>query len=527
MVVNSQQAPASGELRIWFITILGVLSLTAPLYRLFTYTSAGYNVGGGYSYRYFTKLILYMMGIGLYASISVLLRRRPSKILVYLEKHLKVSETWWITLYGIGSLILIEYLLFHQFNAFLGTDRSDRVWSSTLILGGFCQLGIFFTLLSYKHIAQTGPFLSFTSIVGFFIIAETFLRFVGIGYVLPVDIYAYKKRTPNAEWIYLGQLFRKKEFKTKVKFNSLGFHDKEYTFEKPSETFRILILGDSYVEALQVPLRYSFHKQLEEKLNSAFPDKRFQVIALGQSGNGQVKEYEVLAQLGYKFRPDLVIVEFLASNDVVDNSPELTSKRDVLKWYYELWNNPLTKSLMDKGLANITPLIVYNIRKLIHNRLKQEVNIESFVYQEKVYDPIWESAWETTLSSFLKMHQLCQLNSCQLIIASFTSPAEISAYRGDTQKFLKEVEKSEPGYGKIRWDFKRPGRIVKEFSEKHRISYVDLNPYLANYEQETGQRTHYPSDGHWNQNGHAVAAEVIFNYLKDTCLIKAEGCSRH
>ena len=69
-------------------------------------------------------------------------------------------------------------------------------------------------------------------------------------------------------------------------FNAHGFRDYERSYTKPKGTFRILVLGDSYVEALQVALENSFPALLEKKLNENSTSTKFEVLNLGQSGFG-------------------------------------------------------------------------------------------------------------------------------------------------------------------------------------------------------------------------------------------------
>src|SRR5262245_12625129 len=53
---------------------------------------------------------------------------------------------------------------------------------------------------------------------------------------------------PNSEFVY-----ERSEFRVPVRFSSAGLRDREYPFAKPPGTLRIAWLGDSFVEALQVP----------------------------------------------------------------------------------------------------------------------------------------------------------------------------------------------------------------------------------------------------------------------------------
>lgn len=74
-----------------------------------------------------------------------------------------------------------------------------------------------------------------------------------IGYIL----------SPN----YLG-MASSAEYEHEIRINSLGIRDKEYNVVKPPETYRILILGDSFIFNYGIPYGKDFASILEEKLNS-------------------------------------------------------------------------------------------------------------------------------------------------------------------------------------------------------------------------------------------------------------------
>jgi hypothetical protein len=67
--------------------------------------------------------------------------------------------------------------------------------------------------------------------------------------------------------------------KREVQINSQGLHDREIPYEKPENIFRTLCIGDSFVEAFQVPFEAMFTKRLEKYLAGQCPGAtRYEVI---------------------------------------------------------------------------------------------------------------------------------------------------------------------------------------------------------------------------------------------------------
>ena len=104
--------------------------------------------------------------------------------------------------------------------------------------------------------------------------------------------------------------------------NTLGFLDREPPGPKAPATFRVLVLGDSFVEARQVPIAKKMHVLLEGMLARRFPDRRFETMALGYSGAGTATELAYYETFGRAFQPDLVVLVFV-HNDFFDDSPLL------------------------------------------------------------------------------------------------------------------------------------------------------------------------------------------------------------
>tara|TARA_A100001035_G_scaffold279994_1_gene283419 strand:- start:606 stop:1781 length:1176 start_codon:yes stop_codon:yes gene_type:complete len=107
------------------------------------------------------------------------------------------------------------------------------------------------------------------------------------------------KFTPYQEGIWL------KENRVKVKINSIGIRDISYT-DDTKNFFKIVLTGDSMVEALQVSEDYVFENITERNLEN-FINKDFRIFNLSKSGDGPLRQLVTLEEIGFDLDPDLVI----------------------------------------------------------------------------------------------------------------------------------------------------------------------------------------------------------------------------
>jgi lysophospholipase L1-like esterase len=99
-------------------------------------------------------------------------------------------------------------------------------------------------------------------------------------------------------------------------YNSHGFRDKEYSYKKPNNIFRILVLGDSQTSGQGIEnLNDTWHKKLEVLMNKNFKQPKFEIISLaGQGWNTDTQLYELFKK-GFKYNPNLILIGF-NHNDV-------------------------------------------------------------------------------------------------------------------------------------------------------------------------------------------------------------------
>ena len=132
---------------------------------------------------------------------------------------------------------------------------------------------------------------------------------------------------PGADYVN-----RLPEASPRVIYNSQGFRDVEHELIPANEVIRVVILGDSFMEAYSVELQESFHMRLERTLRAL--GTNLEVVNLGVGGYGTLQQYLLYREVGQSYEPSLVLLGFYGGNDISNNSQALDSlnnRGDALK----------------------------------------------------------------------------------------------------------------------------------------------------------------------------------------------------
>lgn len=116
------------------------------------------------------------------------------------------------------------------------------------------------------------------------------------------------KHPENVSFFWNGRNPYCIEFGVDVSTNGFGFRDREWTIDKPAGTVRIALLGDSFIEAIQVPLEETAARKLEAQLARRFPGVAVETMNFGVSNYGVGQYLMVYEEYVRRFRPDFVVV---------------------------------------------------------------------------------------------------------------------------------------------------------------------------------------------------------------------------
>ncbi len=332
-----------------------------------------------------------------------------------------------------------------------------------------------------------------------------------------------------------------REFTTRVTISPLGLRDARTSYAKPAGTFRILFLGDSMVEAVQVNARDGVAERLEVLLNqdAARPTE---VINAGVAAYGTGQEWMLLDKEGVKYQPDLLVLLFFVGNDVTNNNYRLElwdeNLKLALKPYFDLQRDgtlrliPGPQPLPPGGLTQRLRdcCMLYNVVETgVMNKLNRNYPREQLEAIGGLRTPLaglydkdpegqWLRAWQISEALLARIRDRAGEMGAPLVVAAAPEWRAL-----DEAIWREEIERNNPRSSRLatgRLDPAAPTEQVRAMADRLGVEYVDLLPPLK-AEYERGNRDlYFEFDKHWTPAGHAVAARALGEAIQQRGLLR-------
>ncbi|MCA9472532.1 MAG: GDSL-type esterase/lipase family protein [Nitrospirales bacterium] len=99
-----------------------------------------------------------------------------------------------------------------------------------------------------------------------------------------------------------------------VTINSVGWRDQDYSLEKPKDTVRIMMLGDSVTFGWGAPPEGVTSMVLESLLNQDGTSRRYEVLNTGIGNSNTAMQTAYFLNEGFRFQPDIVVLNYFIND---------------------------------------------------------------------------------------------------------------------------------------------------------------------------------------------------------------------
>jgi hypothetical protein len=354
------------------------------------------------------------------------------------------------------------------------------------------------------------------------VLGEVGLRVAGVTYPVFDDFDAARgvRLRPGKEGWYDG------EGRAYLKINQLGYRDVEHAVVKPPGTFRVAVLGDSFVEARQVDIKDTFWSVLGDRLRAcpALRGRPVEVLAFGTGGYATTEELLTWRKDVRAFSPDWVTLAFFAGNDVQDNSRALNTKAS---WRItgpthslasdgtlvpEPFHSSFSSRLLYEGVHHfrLLELMGRARRNWSARQVQQHVaDGPSMTAAEGLFtspkDPAWENAWKITEALIRRLGDEVKATGARFSVMNLTLAEQVSPDKAALQALAERYGEKDLFYvdRRIGAVGRRYGFWVTPLAERMQKAAVDNHAYFHGFANRA------MGTGHWNESGHRMAGEIL------------------
>lgn len=336
-------------------------------------------------------------------------------------------------------------------------------------------------------------------------------------------------RIPGVEFVYTD------EGRGHVRINDAGFRDGNWSVPKPADTLRIAILGDSYVEALQVEEDERFSEIAERLLDrsAVAGGKRVQVMNFGVSGFSTAQELLTLRHRVWSYSPDLVVLAITPANDVRNNYKPLEQDNGRPYFVVDEGGLVLDDSFRHApehnrgawhglilGLSDHSRLVAFSVRTVRSavsraarrqqlaraggaSGAEDEPGLDVWVFAEPS-DDAQREAWRVTEKIIETMNSEVRARGAGFLAMVVTSGRQVDPDPASRETFRRRLGVDDLFYAEKR---------IEALGDRVDFPVLSLAPALQVAAESQQKRLHgfdgARSAGHWNRLGHQEAGRLL------------------
>ena len=320
--------------------------------------------------------------------------------------------------------------------------------------------------------------------------------------------------------------WRQREFDVTFETNRLGYRSSRPFEPGTPERVVVALLGDSFVQALQVEESESIGARLEAALSERRPT---QVQNFGVSNHGLIHELQVFRHDAAPLKPS-VVVAFVNTNDFRDSFPGFTTRGfpaprleldqgrivDVAPFELnERSGSPEMVPLAHPGrlarwrfrLFTRSALYRYVTRATLRSELMQlAFPLEAFIYQRPPSPP-WQDVWGVGQWCLTRLLNEVRAAGAQPVVVLVPRNWDVS---DDVWAALVSAHRASGSSGEL--DRARLRTGLADLCQGMSVPFVDLVGPFRDASVE-GRSLFYRHDLHWNAEGHRLAARILAERL--------------
>ncbi len=343
----------------------------------------------------------------------------------------------------------------------------------------------------------------------------------------------------DCDHVPFGRVYWNLEARNASIMNRFGWHYSEFDLREKGR--RVILIGDSYIEAVQVPVKNHLARHLERLLNT--PGS---VIPLGLPGIGPAHYLELFEYSIRHYQPHDVVFFVYLGNDIDDLSEKLAPRSPNRYLYYALdgadsirlrpesldalrvFHNKLESNhrhlMWSFAHTARSYIMTYKVLlALAHPLVGQrhgedrpgrpdekeivQAGLNVGAFEKQVSGPYAE-ACQILQNLLAKSKQIADIHGVRIMVVTIPAFPKF---------FFRKFEGTDYTFEFDQWDLLALEKLVRQSCDDVGVSCLAMGDYMARKRISTQEiRSLYFNEGpgHFTDKGHAFFARAVFDVLK-------------